>query len=68
MEEVQNLCPLVTQYATSDIYNVIERPFSALDEATLERLYLIRRWPIDVEKTPYLSNDLLQYVIFYGMY
>lgn len=52
MEEVQNLCPLVTQYATSDIYNVIERPFSALDEATLERLYLIRRWPIDVEKNP----------------
>lgn len=40
-------CPLVTNYTTAPQYDFKLRPFSALSPETLEKLYTIRKWPID---------------------
>lgn len=45
-------CPLRTAYATSDVYKTIERPFAALSGELLEKLYVIRQWPIDAVNNP----------------
>ena len=46
MEEQQK-CQLVTDYATSAVIELKLRPFFAVKPETLEKLYLIRHWPID---------------------
>jgi SNF2 family DNA or RNA helicase len=45
-------CPLWTAYATDESLKTDVRPFAALDKDTLERLYIIRRWPIDAVSNP----------------
>jgi SNF2 family DNA or RNA helicase len=45
-------CPLKTDYATSDKYNTVERPFSALSGEVLAKLFAIRQWPIDAISNP----------------
>lgn len=40
------LCPLATAYATDEKLKADVRPFAALGGSTLERLYVIRKWPI----------------------
>lgn len=45
-------CPLRTDYASSDKYNVVERPFSALAGEMLEKLFVLRQWPIDAVNNP----------------
>jgi SNF2 family DNA or RNA helicase len=49
MEEQQPVeqCPLVTSYATSSFWERKLRPFDAIDPALLEKLYIIRKWPVD---------------------
>ena len=45
-------CPLLTAYATSDDFKSSERPFAAISGGLLEKLYVIRQWPIDAAKNP----------------
>ena len=45
-------CPLKTAYATSDAYKTVERPFAAIAGDLLEKLYVIRQWPIDAANNP----------------
>lgn len=41
------LCPLATRYATDEKLKSDVRPFAALSGDTLERLFIIRQWPIE---------------------
>jgi SNF2 family DNA or RNA helicase len=45
-------CPLLTAYATSDVYKTAERPFAALSGGLLEKLFVIRKWPVDAATNP----------------
>lgn len=45
-------CPLWTAYATDEGLKTDVRPFAALPKDMLERLYIIRQWPIDAEANP----------------
>ena len=45
-------CPLKTAYAIDDKLKSDVRPFAALSGDMLERLFLIRRWPIDATGNP----------------
>jgi SNF2 family DNA or RNA helicase len=45
-------CPLLTAYATDEKLKADVRPFAAITGDTLERLFLIRQWPIDADSNP----------------
>lgn len=45
-------CPLKTAYATDEGLRADARPFAALGGELLDKLYIIRQWPIDAEKNP----------------
>ena len=45
-------CPLKTAYATDEKLKSDVRPFAALSGDTLERLHIIRQWPIDADSNP----------------
>jgi SNF2 family DNA or RNA helicase len=51
-EENFSSCPLWTVYATSESLKTDVRPFAALSRDTLERLYILRKWPIDAASNP----------------
>jgi len=42
----------LTAYAVSDVYNLVERPFAAISGELLEKLFVIRQWPIDAASNP----------------
>jgi SNF2 family DNA or RNA helicase len=44
-------CPLLTAYATNEQLKADVRPFAAISGDTLERLFIIRSWPIEAEAT-----------------
>jgi SNF2 family DNA or RNA helicase len=45
-------CPLATRYATDESLKADVRPFAALSGDMLERLFILRKWPIDAEANP----------------
>ena len=45
-------CPLATRYATDESLKTDVRPFAALSGDMLERLFIIRQWPIDADGNP----------------
>lgn len=57
MSEEQQLCPLITDYATSEGIERKLRPFSALAPELLEKLYLIRKWPIEKDEQGNLISE-----------
>lgn len=44
--------PLLTAYATSDAFRPPARQFSAIPRETLDKLLLIRKWPVDPVANP----------------
>lgn len=46
MSEEQQPCPLATHYATGFMDRKF-RPFDAIDPVQLEKLFILRKWPID---------------------
>lgn len=57
MEEQASVCPLVTEYGTHPAVERRMRPFAALDPTMLEKLYLLRRWPIEALKRGELPTN-----------
>src|SRR5271168_769781 len=51
-EESFSSCPLLTAYATDKKLKSDVRPFAAISGDTLERLFIIRSWPIDADSNP----------------
>jgi SNF2 family DNA or RNA helicase len=47
-EQQAQPCPLITYYATGAVARKL-RPFDALNPELLEKLYVIRKWPVDPE-------------------
>jgi len=45
-------CPLWTAYATDEKLKTDVRPFAALSRDMLERLFIIRKWPIEASTNP----------------
>jgi SNF2 family DNA or RNA helicase len=45
-------CPLKTAYATDEGLKADARPFAALGGDLLDKLYILRQWPIDAEANP----------------
>ena len=51
-EQIFSSCPLLTAYATDEKLKADVRPFAAINGDTLERLFIIRQWPIDADSNP----------------
>src|SRR5271154_4908552 len=51
-EQIFSSCPLLTAYATDEKLKADVRPFAAINGDTLERLFIIRQWPIDAVSNP----------------
>src|SRR5271163_950313 len=51
-EQIFSSCPLLTAYATDEKLKTDVRPFAAINGDTLERLFIIRSWPIEAATNP----------------
>src|SRR5271157_5161380 len=51
-EQIFSSCPLLTAYATDEKLKADVRPFAAINGDTLERLFIIRQWPIEAATNP----------------
>src|SRR5271154_2004219 len=51
-EQIFSSCPLLTAYAIDEKLKSDVRPFAAISGDILERLFIIRQWPIDAVSNP----------------
>lgn len=56
-EELEYQCPLITEYATSVAWERKLRPFDAISPELLEKLYVIRKWPIEKDEKGNLISE-----------
>lgn len=52
------LCPLITDYATQEGWDFKLRPFPAVSPDVLEKLYVIRKWPIEKDADGKVINPI----------
>lgn len=57
-------CPLITDYAVNPDVSRKMRPFPALDSDLLEKLYIVRKWPIGESPIPFKHPNCLRKTIY----